>query len=107
MPRRSPGLVVCAVEPCLGNWKYIGKGDSARWDGQLDLEPVLATPSLNQGRYCSSLTFSIHSTALPSSFSWIAMCVIAVVAVAPCQCFSPGGIQTTSPGRISSIGPPQ
>src|ERR1700704_2795119 len=24
----------------------------------------------------------------------------------PCQCFSPGGIQTTSPGRISRIGPP-
>src|SRR5439155_14630379 len=23
------------------------------------------------------------------------------------QCFSPGGIQITSPGRISSIGPPQ
>ena len=26
---------------------------------------------------------------------------------APCQCFSPGGNQTTSPGRISSIGLPQ
>src|SRR5271165_6052576 len=35
------------------------------------------------------------------------MWVIAVVGAAPCQCFSPGGIQTTSPGRISSIGPPQ
>src|SRR5213595_1177135 len=35
------------------------------------------------------------------------MCVMAVVAAAPCQCFSPGGIQITSPGRISSIGPPQ
>src|SRR5436305_14893701 len=34
------------------------------------------------------------------------MCVIAVVGLAPCQCFSPGGNQTTSPGRISSIGPP-
>src|SRR5437763_6657956 len=32
---------------------------------------------------------------------------MAVVAVAPCQCFSPGGNQTTSPGRICSIGPPQ
>src|SRR5882762_2836642 len=30
----------------------------------------------------------------------------AVVGVAPCQCFSPGGNQTTSPGRMSSIGPP-
>ena len=36
----------------------------------------------------------------------MAMCVMAVVGVAPCQCFSPGGNQTTSPGRISSIGPP-
>src|SRR6266566_9032532 len=35
------------------------------------------------------------------------MCVIAVVGVAPCQCFSPGANQTTSPGRISSIGAPQ
>ena len=35
------------------------------------------------------------------------MCVIAVVGEAPCQCFSPGGNQTTSPGRISSIGSPQ
>ena len=34
------------------------------------------------------------------------MWVMAVVAVAPCQCFSPGGNQTTSPGRISSTGPP-
>ena len=34
------------------------------------------------------------------------MWVMAVVGDAPCQCFSPGGNQTTSPGRISSIGPP-
>src|SRR5215207_8586312 len=34
------------------------------------------------------------------------MCVIAVVGAAPCQCFSPGGNQTTSPGRMSSTGPP-
>lgn len=32
--------------------------------------------------------------------------VMAVVGVAPCQCRSPGGNQTTSPGRISSPGPP-
>src|SRR5262245_21296654 len=57
--------------------------------------------------YWSSGTCSIQSTALPSSFSWTAMWVIAVVAVAPCQCFSPGANQTTSPGRISSTGPPQ
>src|SRR6516165_11133199 len=31
---------------------------------------------------------------------------MAVVGVAPCQCFSPGSNQTTSPGLISSIGPP-
>src|ERR1700738_3991660 len=37
----------------------------------------------------------------------MAMCVMAVVAVAPCQCFSPGENQITSPGRMSSIGPPQ
>src|SRR3954452_5432251 len=58
-------------------------------------------------RYCSSLTCSSQSTGLPSSFSWIAMCVIAVVGAAPCQCFSPGENQITSPGLISSTGPPQ
>ncbi len=56
--------------------------------------------------YCSSVTCSIQSTTLPSSFSWIAMCVTDVVGDAPCQCFSPGSNHTTSPGRISSIAPP-
>jgi hypothetical protein len=56
--------------------------------------------------YCSSLTFSIQSTFFPSRDSVMAMCVIAVVGVAPCQCFNPAGNQTTSPGRTSSIGPP-
>ena len=37
----------------------------------------------------------------------MAMCGMAVAGAAPCQCFSPGGNQITSPGRISSIGPPQ
>src|SRR5438552_4228527 len=37
----------------------------------------------------------------------MAMCVMAVVAVAPCQCFSPGANHTQSPGRISSLGPSQ
>src|SRR5947199_10319718 len=32
---------------------------------------------------------------------------MAVVDVAPCQCFSFGGIHTTSPGRIDSTGPLQ
>src|SRR5215467_2615546 len=36
----------------------------------------------------------------------MAMCVIAVVVVPPCQCFSFRGHQTTSPGRISTFGPP-
>src|SRR5947209_3817426 len=35
------------------------------------------------------------------------MCVIEVVGAAPCQCFSFGANNTASPGRISSIGPPQ
>src|SRR5207253_7658259 len=35
------------------------------------------------------------------------MCVIAAVGDAPCQCFSPGSNQTTSPGWISLIGPSQ
>src|SRR5438309_11348604 len=33
------------------------------------------------------------------------MCVIAVVGTAPCQCFTRGGMRTTSPGRISWTGP--
>src|ERR1017187_9344081 len=37
----------------------------------------------------------------------MAIWVIAVVCAAPCQCFSPGANQITSPGRISSTGPPQ
>src|SRR4051812_7264436 len=37
----------------------------------------------------------------------MAIWVSDVVALAPCQCFSPGGVQITSPGRISSTGPPQ
>src|SRR5438270_1615495 len=36
----------------------------------------------------------------------MAMWVIAVVGAAPCQCFSFGANEITSPGRISSIGPP-
>ena len=58
------------------------------------LHPSLVTRHF---RYCSSLTFSIQSTTFPLSASWKAMCVIAVVGVAPCQCFSLGGNHTTSP----------
>src|SRR5215472_7763978 len=62
--------------------------------------------NVDQAPYCASLTCSNQSTTLPSSASAIAMCVIAVVGAAPCQCFSPGANQTTSPGRICSTGPP-
>jgi hypothetical protein len=44
--------------------------------------------------YCSSLTFSIQSTDYRFNAFRMAICVIAVVGVAPCQCFSPGGIET-------------
>src|SRR5207244_12679116 len=36
----------------------------------------------------------------------MAIWVMPLVGDAPCQCFSFGGIQTTSPGRISRTGPP-
>ena len=61
---------------------------------------------VGQAPYSASLTCSSQSTTLPSSASWMAMWVMAVVGEAPCQCFSPGANQTTSPGRISSTGPP-
>ena len=67
---------------------------------------VLFVRHMNQAPYCSSLTFSIHSTALPSSASAIATCVIEVVGVAPCQCLSFDGHQIISPGRISTFGWP-
>lgn len=57
-------------------------------------------------RYCSSLTCSIQSTTVPLIFSAMAIWVMALSGAAPCQCFTPAGIQTTSPCRISSIGPP-
>lgn len=52
--------------------------------------------------YCSLLTSSIHSTDFPSSDSAIAIRLMpTVVGLAPCQCLTPGGIHTTSPGQIS------
>ena len=62
---------------------------------------ILSRISLNYLRYCSSVTCSIQSTTLPFRDSAIAICVIAVSAVAPCQCLTPSGIQTISPGLIS------
>src|SRR5439155_12606636 len=47
--------------------------------------------------YCSSPIFSIQSTFVPSSDSVIARCVMPLVAVAPCQCLTPGGVHITSP----------
>jgi hypothetical protein len=71
--------------------------------------PALAAPrwraaahrARSAARYCSSLTCSIHSTVVPPSCSWIAACVIAAAAVAPCQCLTRGGIHTTSPSVIA------
>ena len=70
--------------------------------------PACARPSELRGAalYCSSLTFSIHCTTVPSRCSLMAMCVIDACGDAPCQCFCPAGILTTSPARISSAGSP-
>ena len=57
--------------------------------------------------YWASVTFSIHSTTLPGSFSsQIEICVIALFGAAPCQCLTPTGHMTTSPALISCIGLP-
>src|SRR5260221_7728541 len=56
----------------------------------LDLSPRLQCRLATQPLYCSSLTFSIRSTTFSSSASLIAMCVIAVLGLAPCQCLSGG-----------------
>src|SRR2546425_4779690 len=81
------------------------QGAGRRADDDVEVLPSLdschvPSTSLAPGTrlYCSSLTFSIQLTTLPSSSSWMAMCVIALFGVAPCQCFSPGGQETTSPG---------
>ena len=71
--------------------------------------PVISSigspPVLGHRLYGASVTGSSQRTAEPSTFSWMAMWLIAV-GVAPCQFFSPGTSETTSPGRISSIAPP-
>ncbi len=81
------------------------EGGATRGCGE---DRVTATPEIGWGYfwYWVGETCSSQFTALPSSFSWMAMWVMAVVGVAPCQCFSAGGIQTTSPGWTSSTGPP-
>jgi hypothetical protein len=57
--------------------------------------------------YGSSVTCSIQVTWDPSSASCMARWTVPVRGEAPCQCFSPEGIQTVSPGLISRMGPPQ
>src|SRR4249920_2726766 len=57
--------------------------------------------------YCASVTGSSHVTCSPACASCMATCSMPCSAVAPCQCFSPGGIHTVSPARISRLGPPQ
>jgi len=64
-----------------------------------------STPFLDVGSFASEDP-SIQSTAFPSSCSVTARCVIELSGAAPCQCFTPAGIRTTSPGRISCISPP-
>src|SRR5512147_1156997 len=82
----------------VGNWETSAKSKlgTCTWE--------LGETVYRRLRYWSSVTCSSHSTTFPSSASWIAMCVIAVLGAAPCQCFSPGANHTTSPGQISSIG---
>lgn len=48
------------------------------------------------GRYCVSPTFSSQSPTFPSRSSWMAMCVIAVVGMAACQCLAPCGSLSAS-----------
>ena len=48
----------------------------------------------------SGVTFHLFDPKM----TWLAL---AVFGLAPCQCLTPGGHQSTSPGRISSMGPPQ
>src|SRR5256884_3836791 len=84
------------------------QGAGGRTDDHVEVFPSggyghdrLASFARGNRRYFSSLTCSIQWTTLPSSSSWMAMCVISLSGMAPCQCFSPGGLETTSPGCIS------
>src|SRR3989441_4779934 len=107
---RAPGLRLPSAERLGGNEGnddelQSDQGAGRRADDDVEVLPSLdschvPSTSLAPGTrlYCSSLTFSIQLTTLPSSSSWMAMCVIALFGVAPCQCFSPGGQETTSPG---------
>src|SRR5256885_14099720 len=81
------------------------QGAGGRTDDHVEVFPSrgyghdrLASFARGNRRYFSSLTCSIQWTTLPSSSSWVAMCVISLSGVAPCPCFSPRGPQTTAPG---------
>src|SRR5437899_6945793 len=100
--RFPPVLCLLVLSRCCANQRKQRDHDGHQF--HIDLLPFRV--NRDHLRYCSSVTFSIHSTAFPLSSSCTAMCVIAVFGVAPCQCFTPAGIQITSPFRISSIGPP-
>src|SRR6476661_1645117 len=79
------------------NKKQINLGSSS---------PYQYSPIYLVGSYCSLPTCSIHSTTLPFRFSWMAIWDMPLLAVAPCQCFSLGANQMTSPGCTSSLAPP-
>src|SRR5207245_1654018 len=96
-----PVLCLLALSPCCANQRKQRDHDGHPF--HIDLLPFRV--NRDHLRYCASVTCSIHSTALPLSSSCTAMCVIAVFGVAPCQCFTPAGLQITSPFRSSSIGP--
>src|SRR4051794_7062086 len=61
--------------------------------------------------YSASVTCSPHSVSGPSSPSarpsQMARWVMKWSGVAPCQCHSPGGHHTVSPGRIATTSPPR
>ena len=65
-------------------------------------QPALARPSDRSAVTCSS-----QSTVLPSSCSWMAMCVIAVVGRGAMPVLLAWREPDDVAGRISSIGPPQ
>src|SRR6266545_4932879 len=72
---------------------------------QTFLMVVPSYSAFTPARYSSSLTFSIQSTVLPSRRSRMAICVMAVLAVAPCQCFSSAGLECdTDAERARQIG---
>src|SRR5262249_28247050 len=85
--------------------------EQLRDDGASRLPARAGDDDLHDDRaaeYSSSVTCSRHDATFPSSSTcWSARCVINRVAVAPCQCSSPGSKNTLSPGRMTAPGPPR